>query len=90
MDAYYRGVYLRHMSIQHTQWLNKNNNNTRDTQTSLPKADNSVSTPLVKKDKTTKSSKWSRYFTFGFTRSSATNINSGSAPGSAKKYVTNV
>ena len=65
MDAYYRGVYMRHMAIQHKHLLN--NNNTRDTQTSLPKAENSVSTPLIKKNKTTKSSKWSRYFTFGIT-----------------------
>ena len=84
MDAYYRGVYMRHMAIQHKHLLN--NNNTRDTQTSLPNAENSVSTPLIKKDKTTKSSKWSRYFTFGLTRSSYTKINSGPS----KKYVTNV
>ena len=86
MDAYYRGVYMRHMAIQHTHLLNNNDNNSRDTQTSLPKAENSVSTPLIKKDKTTKSSKLSRYFTFGITRASYTNINSASA----KKYVTNV
>ena len=41
---------MRHMAIQHKHLLN--NNNTRDTQTSLPNAENSVSTPLIKKDKT--------------------------------------
>ena len=86
MDAYYRGLYMRHIAIQHTQWLNNNNNNNRETQTSLPKAENSVSTPLIKRDTKTKPSKWSRYFTFGFKRTSDTNVNSDSA----KKYVTNI
>ena len=84
MDAYYRGVYMRHMAIQHKHLLN--NNNTRETQTSLPKSENSVSIPLIKKDKTTKASKWARYFTFRLTRSSYTKLNSDSS----KKYVTNV